>query len=614
MMTGLSRIYTVLSSLLPAVSPRPTLQTGAVTAMAALGMMCLIGCTNQPPTAAASSAPAFTVNTPLDVIEVDPRGKAILIRDVPDIMFGNKYQVSGYMTLEQIADLNQGALSQAQLTQVQADLAELSAEEQPGQNLAMTNVPAPTLYTTSFPCEDGNTPVQNAVCENQQLAALDVQLAAIYRERLGAADVFERDQLLAAQRAWVLSLPDSCDLTGASAAPAGPVAITCLATAYQTQIAALTNWSTPAAVGDPQSQAIAHYVSYKLLDTQQPRIFDARLPTICADIAGSAAGALSDDGAIDPTQLDGAQEIAGSHGPASGADPQGGTISVDLYRAGLYGGYQIRARSVSLSGAAAPLLGPTSVGDYVQTLPNGGGRYVSFASQTGDYGDIDVFTFNGQLLALMTDTIGYDSPAPPGEAAVAAIFTIANGTAAPACLYETFLMPPPLAMGTFGTQPSLTPFLALIDSIQGVPPDALAPSDRQDTSYLATDTRWTMLNMPLVTLAQLRGGNWTGWLRYRHDQVLDSLYAWSQKSPQNQAQFNRLFALLRPAAVDLNTIYVQQQGLSTSDAEQATALAMMELLYQSTINFAPGLAGGPADPAVYKHYQPRYPILASPQS
>jgi hypothetical protein len=121
-------------------------------------------------------------------------------------------------------------------------------------------------------------------------------------------------------------------------------------------------------------------------------------------------------------------------------------------------------------------------------------------------------------------------------------------------------------------------------------------SDRQDTSYLSAETRWA------------------GWPRSQHDQVLDTLYTWSQKSAQNQAMFNQLFTLLQPAAVDLDKTYAQQQGMNTGDAEQATALAMMELLYQSTINFAPGLGGGPAASARYKTYAPRYPILANPQS
>jgi hypothetical protein len=56
----------------------------------------------------------------------------------------------------------------------------------------------------------------------------------------------------------------------------------------------------------------------------------------------------------------------------------------------------------------------------------------------------------------------------------------------------------------------------------------------------------------------------------------------------------------------------RQQGLTTGDAEQATALAIMELLYQSTITISPGLGSGPADPASHLSYHPRYPILADP--
>jgi len=546
----------------------------------------------------ASPEPTYTMNTRLDTIEADPRGEAVLVRDVPDILYSPKYEGLQYLSLSQIAALSGTPISKAQLAQVQADLAALSAA--PG---TASYVPPPPVFATSFTCEDGNTSVQNAVCENQQLAALDVQMGALYRQHLGTADAFERDQLLAAQRGWLLNLPSSCGVT----AVVSPAAISCLTTAYQAQIATLTNWPmTETSPANMQSGAIANYVHYKLLDAKQPEL--------CAAIGSEAAGALSDDGSIDPARLDGAQEIAGSHGPASAVNPQGGTVAVDMYRAGLYGGYQMRARGISLSGATTPLLGPDSVGRYVETLPNGGGRYVSGASQTGDYGSIDVFTLNGTVLALMTDTVGYNSPAPPGEAAVAGVFTISQGAASPACLFETYLMPPPLSMGTFGTQTSLTPFLALVDSIQGVPPDALAGSDRQDTAYLSTATRWTMLNMPRATLAQEKAGNWTGWLRSRHDQVLDALYAWSQKSAQNQAQFTQLFTLLRPAAMDLQTIYVQQQGLTANDAAQATAIAMMELLYQSTVNFAPALGSGPAQAAAFKNYQPRYPILADPQS
>jgi uncharacterized protein YecT (DUF1311 family) len=464
--------------------------------------------------------------------------------------------------------------------------------------------PAVAVYPTSFVCQDGNTPVQNAVCGDPQLAALDVQLAAIYRQHLGSDDMFERDQMLASQRAWLLTLQTSCDLPaavtnadGSSAPPASAGSIACLAAAEQARFATLTNWpALPHA--DTQSAAIAKYLDVKPLDSHQP--------ALCAALLAAIPGSLGDDGALDPNKLPGAQEVAGSHGRRSA-----GNIAVDLYRAPLYAGYARRARGVSIGGQT--VLGADALGSYVEHSSNGGGRFTTYASQTGDYGDIDVLTLAGQTVALVSDAIGYNTPAPPGEAAAAGVFILGQGTApAPACLFQTYINPPPLSLGVFSEQPSLTPFLALLDSIAGQPPAQLAGSDRQDTVYLNQQTRWEVLNMPLVALAQVKDGAWTGWLRNRHDQVLDTLYAWSQQSPANQAEFSRLFALLQPAAQDLDTIYVQQQGVKVNDAAQATAVAMMELLYQATINMAPGLGAGPADPADFAAYAPRYPVLANP--
>jgi uncharacterized protein len=575
-----------------------------LTIVAGIASFCLGACTVENQTVPPASIPvAYSLSTPIGVLKNDPRAEVILYRDIPDVLVNPRYQLGPTDSLLDVENFSGSTLAAPQLARVQIDLAQLSAAERPSPSAGQA---PPTLYATSFVCADGNTPVQNAVCGNPQLASLDVQMGSLLRQHLGDDDVFERDQLLAFQRAWLLGLPQACGVSAGSNS-ADPAIISCLAGAYQTQIAALSGWpAPPTADPDAQAAALAKYVTYMLLDAKQP--------ALCQQIGGAAGTALADDGAIDPARLSGAQEIAGSHGPLSGANPQGGVIGVDLYRTGLFGGYQIRARGVTLPGAASPLIGPESLGNYVETLPNGGGRFVNFPSQTGDYGAIDVFSYQGQLLALVTDTVGYNSPAPPGDAAVAGVFTLSQGEAAPACLFETFLMPPPLEMGIFSQQPSLTPFLALIAQIEGPPPDALAPSDRQDISYFQGDLNWTMLNMPLLIVAQAQTANWTGWLRYRHDQVLDNLFAWSQKNQQNQAAFNQLFALLRPAATELETIYVQQQGLSAAQAEQATAIAMMELLYETASFTHPGLGSGPVAAADYAHYQPRYPILANPQS
>ena len=443
--------------------------------------------------------------------------------------------------------------------------------------------PSLPVYATSFTCESGNTAVQNAVCTDPALAALDREMAASFRPLLRDADLFLRDQLLASQRVWLADLPQHCQ----------PSDSACLAAAYRQRIAALQSWPSQRPDGPA---GIGAYVQYKLLD--------ARQDALCAALAAAVPASLTRDGSLDPQKWAGAREIAGSHGQETGDG-----IAVDLYQAGIYGGYQRRARSVTQGGKT--LLDPASLGSYVMTLPGSGGRFGSFASQTGDYAAIDVFSRDGRLLALVTDTVGYYAPGMAGEPSFAGLFILGATEATPACLFQTYLRPP--VRGAFAEQPALTPFLALLDRVRGDPPQAMAPSDRLDATRLAEETRWTLLNMPLAALAQAKDGDWTGWLRHRHDQVLDALFDWSQKSPENKAAFDQLFAQLRPAALDLGKVYREQQGLAKADAEPAVGVAMMELLYQATIYWAPTIAAAPEGAEAYRGYKPRYATLASPQ-
>jgi hypothetical protein len=76
---------------------------------------------------AAAPRPVFTINTPLDVIAADPRGKAVLVRDMPGMMSNSKYQLFDDMSLAQIAIISGGRIKKAKLEQVQEDLAKLAA-------------------------------------------------------------------------------------------------------------------------------------------------------------------------------------------------------------------------------------------------------------------------------------------------------------------------------------------------------------------------------------------------------------------------------------------------------------------------------------------------------
>ena len=95
------------------------------------GSVLLLGCAApRPPTTPGSG---FTIGTPLDVIAADPRGKAVLVQDVPGVISNPKYPLFEDMSLAQIASISGGRISQTKLNKVQADLDELAVEEAAGK-------------------------------------------------------------------------------------------------------------------------------------------------------------------------------------------------------------------------------------------------------------------------------------------------------------------------------------------------------------------------------------------------------------------------------------------------------------------------------------------------
>lgn len=99
------------------------------------GLVCLGGCAvpsgaqDASVTGKPDQAQAFSVQTPIDRIAADERGKAVLDRDVPGVMGNPHYMLFSSMSLSQLASLSGGRLTQTKLKEVNEDLAELS----PGQ-------------------------------------------------------------------------------------------------------------------------------------------------------------------------------------------------------------------------------------------------------------------------------------------------------------------------------------------------------------------------------------------------------------------------------------------------------------------------------------------------
>lgn len=76
--------------------------------------------------AAKPPTPVFSLNTPVNKIAADPRGKAILERDVPGLLSNRNYMLINDMSLSQIASVSCGRLTATRLDQVEADLTQLS--------------------------------------------------------------------------------------------------------------------------------------------------------------------------------------------------------------------------------------------------------------------------------------------------------------------------------------------------------------------------------------------------------------------------------------------------------------------------------------------------------
>lgn len=72
-------------------------------------------------TAAASSA-KFTLDTPIETIAADPKGKAVLDTDLQNITAHPMYDQFKQMSLAQVQPMSQGALTDAALAKVKVDL------------------------------------------------------------------------------------------------------------------------------------------------------------------------------------------------------------------------------------------------------------------------------------------------------------------------------------------------------------------------------------------------------------------------------------------------------------------------------------------------------------
>ncbi len=112
----------------------------------------------------------------------------------------------------------------------------------------------PPFYRTSFDCAKAQgQSIEEAICKNEQLARLDVEMTQAYKERLNSVAESEREQVIASQRRW-LAIRNAHNVNPYHGDPPGELAD--LSDFYGERIAALRS-SNPALLktGVPEEYA-----------------------------------------------------------------------------------------------------------------------------------------------------------------------------------------------------------------------------------------------------------------------------------------------------------------------------------------------------------------------
>jgi len=93
--------------------------------LAGFGLISQLGCAAPQPASASVTPGGFTLDTPIEVIAADPRGEAVLNKNLPGLLTNPSYYLFRGMSLKALASASSGRVSQQTLTQTLADLAAL---------------------------------------------------------------------------------------------------------------------------------------------------------------------------------------------------------------------------------------------------------------------------------------------------------------------------------------------------------------------------------------------------------------------------------------------------------------------------------------------------------
>ncbi len=92
---------------------------------AALALVAAPAAMAQTPPAAPAAAARLTIDSPIEAIAADPRGKAILNAQFPEMLAHESYPMFKAMSLKQVQPYANGRITDAQIATVAAELAKL---------------------------------------------------------------------------------------------------------------------------------------------------------------------------------------------------------------------------------------------------------------------------------------------------------------------------------------------------------------------------------------------------------------------------------------------------------------------------------------------------------
>lgn len=454
-----------------------------------------------------------------------------------------------------------------------------------------------TQTLASFECGGALPAVHRQICASEELSRMDRALVEQQRERLQGLDTVGALLLEANHRQWLLSRGSACGIesgTGTEIRPDGQ-AIACLQAQYRQRARRLAEWPQATSQTQGEAHAYASYVDFRLADSR-----DA---AVCTPLMEALNNEVRRNGVPVPARLPGVTALAGSNGPQAEAVVDGTTVRVELHNAGVFGGYQTRARGLTLNGQA--VMDDRTLPRWIAEQPNYGGRAHASSSQTGDYGSMDLFRYRDSTLLLVNESWGFYSPAARGESAFSGVYRLAGQQLQQLCLFQTYLTPP--RTNTLAGMPVYAALQKEMDNLAGDPLPAFAQHERRDNFQAWKEQQWTLLNLPLLGADAMARYGREAAVRERNDLAMDAFFNWSERNLSNKVLYRRVMPLLQPAHQELVQMY-GMQGLDPQEARNAADLLFLETTSRAMENLAPPTQVPDMPLAPQANYRPRFAI------